>query len=192
MKVPTLNSQSSTLSEKLSMREEYLAEISKRKLECAPIRARMQNAVPDPGNDRINRVNAILGRTTAPLMAPDDVRLQTLLLEIQDLQNAVCVIDGQIQIEIRLASNRLLEAVKPEAVRLGNNFAKAFLALRDAHSAYSRFVDQVEDTGCNVETLRLYPTGLGDPSDRSGNYPYALREFANAGYLSKSEVPEYI
>jgi hypothetical protein len=122
----------------------------------------------------------------------DMERLTNLLRELEDLNIAKSIVEGAIQNEMRAASNKLLEAVKPELMRLGKKFAQAFLALRSEHLEYNQFVDSIEDAGGNISTLRLTPNGLSDPRDASGNYAYGLREFVDAGYISKSVVPEYI
>jgi hypothetical protein len=109
--------------------------------------------------------------------------------ELEDLDVAVKTIDGKIQNETRLASNKLLEAVKPELLQRGSKYANAFLALRCEHFEYNQFVDAIEDAGGNISTLRLTPNGLSDPRDASGSYAYGLREFVEAGFLPKSVVP---
>jgi hypothetical protein len=191
LKIPALESFSPRLQTLRSKRAELQIAISQGKAECAVIRARLQDA-PNAGNESEVRIRKILGETPVETTISDPDRLRTLILELEDLNVAASVIDAAIQNETRTASNLLLESVKPEALRLGSDFAKAFLALRFAHSEYNKFVDEVDATSANVESLRLYPAGLSDPNDRSSNYAYGLREFANAGYLKKSEAPEFI
>jgi hypothetical protein len=118
----------------------------------------------------------------------DTERLTQLLPELEDLNIAENIVEGKIQIETRLASNRLYEAVKPEVDRLGKLFAKAFLDLHAAHSAYSTYVDEIEDAGGNVSTLRVRPNFLNHPTD--SNYYYGLQTFIDAGFASKSEMPK--
>jgi hypothetical protein len=115
-------------------------------------------------------------------------RIGILLPELEDLDVASKVIDGQIQIETRIAGNKLYETVKPEVDRLGKLFAKAFLDLHSAHSAYSRYVDEIEDAGGNVSTLRVRPNFLNHPTD--SNYFYGLESFIEAGFASKSDMPK--
>jgi hypothetical protein len=102
---------------------------------------------------------------------PDEATLRALFVELTDLQAACAAVDAAIQTETHIASNKILEAVKPDAMRLGGVFAKAFVALRSAHTEYNSFVDAVVSTGANVESLRLHINGLRDPADSSGNYP---------------------
>jgi hypothetical protein len=188
----SLDSFSTSLPLLRAKKAEFQVDIGKLKAECAVIRERIQRCAIDPGNDHSNRVNKLLGRPTMPVVDSDEVRLRALLVELTDFQNAAHAVDAAILTETRLASNKMLDAVKPEASRLGSDFAKAFLALREAHLKYVKFVDDVDSTCTNVESLRVYPPGLSDPSDRSGNYAYGLREFVNAGLISKSMAPEYI
>jgi hypothetical protein len=188
--IPPLDSFSTTLPEKRVTRGEYLTEISKRKLECATIRARMQSASPDPGNERLNRVNALLGRSTAPVVQPDDMRLQTLLVEIQDLQNAVSVIDRQIEAEEQAASRKLVKSEWSEIERRGNKYAKAFVDFYAAHLDFDEHLDRLEDVGASVGQFRVRPNGVSSPKDPSGSYFYGLREFIDAGFLSKSDTPK--
>jgi hypothetical protein len=191
LKIPPLDSYSPRLVQLRAKKNELHVEIQNRKAECAIIRARMQKT-PDPGNEHESRLRKILGEEPVTVRLPDADRLKELLTELDALNAAMGTIDAAILNETRLASNKLLEAVKPELVRLGNKFAQAFLALRSDHLGYNQFVDLVEDAGGNISTLRLTPNGLSDPRDASGNYAYGLREFVQAGYISKSVVPEYI
>jgi hypothetical protein len=189
----SLDSYSETLPALRKRRDELNADILKRKNACATIRARLQiGGLPSAGNDHENRVAMLLNRSPVEVVPSDTEQLQTLLVEISALQNAGSAIDAAIQTEKRLASNKMLEAVRPEVVRLGSNFGKAFLALRAAHVEYVKFVDEVDYAGANVESLRLYPNGLSDPLDNSGNYAYATREFAERGFLPKSQAPKMI
>ena len=116
----------------------------------------------------------------------DTERLTQLLRELEDLNIAEKIVEGKLQIETRLAGNRLYEAVKPEVDRFGKLFAKAFLDLHEAHSAYSKYVDEIEDAGGNVSTLRVRPNFLNHPTD--SNYYYGLQTFIDAGFASKSDI----
>jgi hypothetical protein len=188
--IPPLDSFSTTLQENRVTRGECLAEISKRKLECASIRARLQSASPDPGNERLNRVNALLGRSTAPVVQPDEARLQTLLVEIQDLQNAVSVIDRQIETEEQAASRKLIQSEWPEITRLGNKYGNAFVAFHAAHLEFDEHLDRLENVGAAIGQFRVRPNGISSPKDASGSYFYGLREFIEMKFLSKSDMPK--
>lgn len=118
--------------------------------------------------------------------------LQRLQNEIEDRKVAVSIVDAELRIETRRANNLLLEAVKPDTMRLGGDFAKAFVALRQARSAYNKWVDELDAVGANVEQLRIHPNGLSDPADASGNYPWGLREFADYGFIPRSQAPQII
>lgn len=120
----------------------------------------------------------------------DAERLNLLLHELEDLDVATKVIEGQIQIESRAAGHTLYESVKPNVDRLGKLFAKAFLDLHTAHSAYSKYVDEIEDAGGNVSTLRVQPNFLNHPTD--SNYYYGLQTFTDAGFASKSDLPKVL
>jgi hypothetical protein len=104
--------------------------------------------------------------------------------ELEDLGAALGIVNGEIQTEERIAGNKQYEAVKPEVDRLGKKFADAFLALRTAHLEFDSFVNELEDAGGNVSTLRIRPNGLSHPRDSSGNYFYGLQEFVDAGFFS--------
>ena len=71
---------------------------------------------------------------------------------------------------------------------IGKRFADAFLALRTAHLEFDSFVNELEDAGGNVSTLRIRPNGLSHPRDSSGNYFYGLRDFVDAGFFSESHM----
>jgi hypothetical protein len=151
----------------------------------------MQDA-PNPGNEHENRLREILGEKPVVASLPDPEELRALQRELEVLNAAVSTIDAAILTETRFSSNRMLEAVKPEITRLGNQFAKAFLALRSEHLEYVELVDKIDDAGGNVSALRITPAGLSDPRDGCGNYSYGLREFAEAGFISHSVVPKAI
>jgi hypothetical protein len=192
LKIPLLDSFSPHLTRLRAKKAELNIETSKRKAACAIIRERMQKQIPHPGNDNEVRVRKILGETPVAATLPDQEQLWQLLTELEDLGGAAGVVDSAIVTETRIASNLLLAAVKPEVLQLGNKFAKAFLTLRAEHLEYNKFVDAIEDAGGNISTLRIRPNGLSDPSDLSGNYPHGLRDFADAGYISRSLAPEAI
>jgi hypothetical protein len=191
MKLPTLDSFSTRMPALRVKQAELHVEINKRKASCAVIRARMQEA-PNPGNEHEVRLRKLLGEEPVAVTLPDAQQLKELLAELEILNAALGTINAEIQKETRLASNKLLEAVRPEVMGLGGKFADAFLALRSAHLEYIEFIDSVEATGANIETLRVRPHGLSDPRDLSGNYPYGLRDFADAGFMSKSLAPKAI
>jgi hypothetical protein len=151
----------------------------------------MQDA-PSPGNEHERRLSEILGEKPVAVALPDPEQLRALQKELEILNAAVSTIDAAIQAETRFASNKMLEAMRPEINRLGSKFAAAFLALRSEHSEYVEFIDKLDDAGGNVSAIRITPNGLSDPRDSCGNYSYALREFAEAGFVSHSVVPKAI
>jgi hypothetical protein len=122
----------------------------------------------------------------------DTERLNQLLRELEDLNIAEKFVDAAIQTETRFAGHKLLDAIKPETMRLGSAFAKAFIALRLANTGYDAFIEEVDATVASVESLRLHINGLSDPRDTSGNYPWGLRAFADAGFIPKSQAPQAI
>jgi len=122
------------------------------------------------------------------VIQPDPERLSQVQNEIQDFGAALGIVDGAIQTEERIAGNKQYEAVKTEVDRLGNKLANALLATHAAHIEYENFVNQLEDAGGNVSTLRVSPAGLVNPSDRNSLYFYGLRELSEAGFLSKGEM----
>jgi hypothetical protein len=191
MNLPTLDSLSPRRAQLRAKKAQLHVNISDLKSQCAVIRARMQDS-PSPGNEHERRLSEILGEKPVVASLPDPEQLRTLQKELEVLNAAVSTIDAAILAETRTASNLLLDAVKPEVIRLGNNFAKAFLALRAEHLKYVELVDLIDDAGGNVSALRITPAGLSDPRDRSGNYSYGLREFAEANFISKSVAPKVI
>jgi hypothetical protein len=191
MNLPTLDSLSPRRAQLRAKKAQLHVNISDLKSQCAVIRARMQDS-PSPGNEHENRLRQILGETPMVVSLPDPDQLRTLQKELEILNAAVSTVDAAILAETRTASNLLLEAVRPEVNRLGSKFAKAFLALRQEHLEYVELVDKIDDAGGNVSALRITPAGLSDPRDRCGNYSYGLREFAEAGFISKSVAPRVI
>jgi hypothetical protein len=192
LKIPKPDEVSPRLSQLRTKQSTLQVEATAKRAEAAIIRARIQNA-PSNGNAAENRVRAILGEAPIPDSAPDMPRLQTLLLELQDMNSAIGILDGAIQEEKRNASRLVCDSVKPEVDRLGKKFATAYLDLYNANCEYSNFLDQVENTGASISSLgRVWPASLGSCRDRSGPFHYTMREFVDAGYLSKSEVPEAV
>src|SRR6202023_241893 len=102
----------------------------------------------------------LFGEEPVTVTLPDEERLWQLLTELEDLGGATGVIDSAILTETRIASNLLLDALKPEVLRLGSKFANAFLTLRAEHLEYNKLVDAIEDAGGNASTLRIRPNGL--------------------------------
>jgi hypothetical protein len=190
--IPTPTELHPRLSELEGKRNALHAEKTAKVAEAATIRARIQES-PSNGNVADNRVRIILGQAPLPDTAPDMARLDRLLLELNDLNRAIGILDGAIQNERDVASRLVCKTVAPEADRLGKKFAVAFIELHTAHSEYNAFLDAVEDTGARISSLgRVWPNALGHPKDASGPYHYALREFVDAGYLVRSQVPEAV
>jgi hypothetical protein len=188
-----LDSFSETLAALRTKRNEYLAEMAKRKTECAAIRTRLNQAAPEQGNDHENRVNALLGRPTAPLKQPDTERLQVLLVELHDLGGAVSAVDAAIHTEVRNASVRLCESLKPEHAQKATALANAVIELQKAHANYATFVDKVNDTGAVTTSLMpIFPTYLGSPFDSSGLYHWTLKELREGGFVSLKSIPEAV
>jgi hypothetical protein len=188
-----LESFSETLQTLRTEREEYLAEMAKRKIECVAIRLRLNEASPEPGNEHQNRVNALLGRPSVPIVRPDTERLQTLLVELNDLQIAVSMKDTDIHNEIRNASAKLCESVKLEHAQKATAVANAVIELQKAHANYVTFVDKVNDTGAVTTSLMpIFPTYLGSPFDSSGLYHWTLKEFREGGHITMKQIPEAV
>jgi hypothetical protein len=122
----------------------------------------------------------------------DPERLTQLFRELDDLNIADKIVDGTIQTETRLASNKLIETVSDEIQRLGNKFGKAFVDLHSASLEYDRFIDSLEETGANVGQFRIRPNGSSHPTDRSGNFFYAIKEFIDSKFLSQSDMPKVL
>jgi len=190
--IPTPKELHPRLTELESKRSELHAEKMAKVAETAIIRARIQES-PSTGNAAENRVRAILNEAPLTDAAPDMLKLEQLLKELSDLNSAIGRLDSAIQTERDTASRLVCKVVAPEADRLGKKFAAAFMALHTSHSEYNAFLDAVENTGARISSLgRVWPNSLGHPRDASGAYHYGLREFVEAGYLVRSQVPEAI
>jgi hypothetical protein len=191
--IPPLDSLSPRLAMLRIKREEKHEEIPPLKARCAEIRARLRSGgLPDLGNENENRVRAILGEEPLPSKLPDVDDLTQTLTKLDIVNSAISVIDRAILIEAQSASNKMYDSVKPEVMRLGQGLAKAYVDLHSAHLAFDQFVNDLEDAGGNVSTLRIRPNGLSHPMDRCGAYFYGLREFIDAGFLSKSDMPKVL
>jgi hypothetical protein len=135
-------------------------------------------------------VRRILGEEPVAVVPPDTARLAFLLTELEDLNAAMSTIDAAILTETRIANNKLIDSVRPEIARLGNNFAKAFVDLHAAHLAFDEYTDSLEDAGASVGQFRMRPNGLSHPKDLSGAYAYGLKEFIDSGFLNNSNLPK--
>jgi len=193
MKPLTLESFSSRLAELRAKRAALYVDITNKKAECAEIRARMTNE-PSAGNAQEVRVRQLLGNGTAKaVVLPDPQRLNELLVALDDLNTAIAILDAQIETETRVASVKLCEAAKPEHSALAKKFAGNIMELHAAHLDYLKFIDAIEDRGASTISLgRVSPHWLGHPRDASGGYHYALKDFVEAGHISKNEIHEAI
>jgi hypothetical protein len=122
----------------------------------------------------------------------DTDRLPVLLRELEDLNIADNIVNGQIQAESRLAGNKLIESVRPEIMRLGSKFANAFRDLHAAHLEWDDYIDSLEEAGASVGVFRIRPNGLSHPKDMSGSYAYGLREFVDSGFFAARDLPKVL
>jgi hypothetical protein len=127
--------------------------------------------------------------TTVPA---DPERLAQLLSELEDLDVAVKIVEGHIQTETRLASNKLIDSVRPEITRLGQKFANAYRDLHTANLDFDEYIDALEDAGASVGVFRIRPNGLSHPKDMSGSYAYGLKEFVDLGFFSTQYFPKVL
>jgi hypothetical protein len=190
--MPALESFSTQLLKLRAKQAELWVEINKRKAECAIIRERLQKGESDTGNAQQLRVQQILGGspvTTA--IVPNQEQLWQMQREIEDYTAAAGRVDGEIRKEIRTASIKLCESVAPEHARLAKAVATDVIALHTSYSNYLAFVDSVQDANASTSSLNIVtPTPLGNPKDLSGMFFYTLREYIDAGFLKKSDMPK--
>jgi hypothetical protein len=182
------------ITEKVNKRNIIQAKATAMKAECAMLRARLQNA-PSNGNASDNRVREILGEAPLADTAPDVVRLDQLLRELQAVNSAVGILDHQIYNERIIGSKLVCESVpvKSEVTKRGKAFAQALIALHAAHTAYDAFLDEVENSGTNISSLnRIHLSRIGSPRDPSGAYHYSLMDFVDSKVISREELPKEI
>jgi hypothetical protein len=122
----------------------------------------------------------------------DTERLPVLLRELEDLNIADSIVNGQIQTETRLAGNKLIESARPEITRLGSKFANAFRDLHAAHLEWDDYIDSLEEAGASVGVFRIRPNGLSHPKDKSGSYAYGLKEFIDSGFFIARDLPKVL
>jgi hypothetical protein len=188
LKFPTSESFAPLLPELRTKRAELLVSISALKTDCAVIRSRLQAATPNIGNQHENSVRKLLGKPVLSEALSDHDQLRANQKEIEVLSAAVSVLDKEILKQTREASDKLIESVKSEIVRLGSAFANAFADLREKHLEYDDFLDSLENVGASVGQFRLKPNGLDHPKQPSGNYYYGLDEFVRCGFFSQSTL----
>ncbi|MGY4364069.1 hypothetical protein ACVW1A_000134 [Bradyrhizobium sp. LB1.3] len=173
-------------------RNSLSAEKATKVAEAAVVRARLQNS-PSTGSASENKLRAILGQPLVQDDAPDLPRLQALLQELTVINEALNKLDGLIQKERDVGSRLACEVVRPEVVKRAKLFAKALLELHAANQEYERYFDEIESTGTNVSSLnRIFLTHIGSPRDPCGGYHYGLRDFVDAGIISRNDMPQAI
>jgi hypothetical protein len=192
MKIPTPAELHPRIVELVSKRNILQAQKAAKVSEAAIIRARIQNA-PSNGNEDENRVRAILGEAPVPTTAPDMERLDELLKDIHALNSAIGILDNEIHNQRNIGSRLVCEAIQPEVTKRAKAFAKALIDLHAANIEYDSYLDEVENTGTNISSLnRIFLSYLGSARDPCGAYHYSMRDFVDAGYLERSEMPKAI
>jgi hypothetical protein len=188
LKFPPPETFSPLLPELRMKKAELLVEISNLKTDCAVIRARLQAATPNIGNEHENSVLKLLGKPVLSEALSDHEQLRANQKKIEVRDAAVGVLDKALLKQTRDASNKLIESARSEINRRGSAFANAFAELREKHLEYDDFLDSLENVGASVGQFRLKPNGLDHPKQPSGNYYYGLDEFVRYGFFSQSTL----
>jgi len=184
MTIPTPTELHPRLAVLEAKRTTLLGEKSTKVAEATALRIRIQQS-PSNGNAAENRVRTILGEAPLPNTAPDMVRLEQILVELNDLNGAIALLDTAIQKERDVASRLVCDAVRPEVTKRGKVFAKALLDLHAAQLAYHGFLDEIQDAGARIYSLpNVFISGIGDTKDRSGTYFYGMKDLVEAGSRS--------
>lgn len=190
MKIPKPIELHPLIAELETKRNALHAEKTAKVAEAAVIRSQES---PSAGNAADNKLRAILGQPPIPDTAPDTLRLQALLEELNVINPTLNKLDGLIQRERDVGSRLVCEAVRPEVTKRAKAFANALLAFHAAHLEYDRYFDEIENAGTNVSSLnRVFLTHIGSPRDPCGGYHYSLRDFVDAGIISRSDMPQAI
>jgi hypothetical protein len=169
-------------------------------LSMAPLTARASVLRAEEREQRIddnnptdnNRVRALTGE---PLIveASGKSELDAVLLSLQDRNAARNRLGTIIRNQKAIASRLVCDEVRPEVTRLGKLFANAFLALHAAQHEYHSYLDQVENTGASIASLpNVFISGLGSARDLSGTFMYAMKDFIEAGFLQKADMPKVL
>lgn len=188
---PNLESFSDRLTSLRSERNKRAAEIQRLKNECAEIRARLQNGnAPNPGNADEVRLRTLMGKEPIPLVLPDRERLAANLVTLHDRNAEVGVFDAEILKETQLANKKLIASEADTIKRNGSECAKALLYLCAACLQQDEHLDSLESVGADVGQYRIRLSGLGSPRDLSSGFAYGMREFIDAQYMSKSDLPK--
>jgi hypothetical protein len=191
--IPTLDEISPRIAALRAKRAEKYMAIPPLIMKCEEMRARLRSgALPDMGNDKENRVRAILGEELLPTKPSDVEGLRQTLADLEIVKSVVSMLDAEIIKEEQAASSKLTEAVRAEINRLGSEFASAYRELHTAALKYVKLISDVEDAGGNVSALRLTPGGLGNPRDPNSEYRRGLDEFISANFFKKSDLPKVL
>jgi hypothetical protein len=191
-KIPTPTELHPRIAELESKRNKLQTDRTAKVAEAAIIRARIQEA-PDTGNAADNRVREILGEAPLADSAPDMPRLEQLLIELNDLNRALGILDNEIRNQKNIGSRMVCEAVKADVTKRAQAFAQALIDLHAANIEYDRYLDEIENTGTNISSLnRVFLSYIGGAHDPCGGYHYSLRDFVDAGVITRSEMPKEI
>ncbi|MGY4502383.1 hypothetical protein ACVWYH_006340 [Bradyrhizobium sp. GM24.11] len=192
MKIPKPTEVHPIIVELETKRNNLNAEKASKVAGAAVVRARLQTS-PSTGSAAENKLRATLGQPLVPDDGPDLQRLQVLLEELNVINAALNKLDGLIQKERDVGSRMVCEAVRPEVTKRAKAFANTLLAFHAAHLDYDRYLDDIENTGTNISSLnRIFLSYIGSPRDSCGGYHYSLRDFVDAGIISRSDMPQAI
>jgi hypothetical protein len=156
---------------------------------------RLRQAIRDgqSGDVAERRVQQIIAGEIPTIATPLTDELNSALVELNDVNNALAALDTLIQNERAIASRAACDAVRPEVDKSAKAFAAAYVNLYNAHVEYEKTLDSVERQGVNISSLnRIWLGSLGSVRDACGPYHYSFNDFISSGALTKRDVPEAV
>ncbi len=145
-------------------------------------------AIADRAEEKKKRVVSIVSKLSKPKQHRDP---NVIGEEIQDITDAIGLIEVQMGACAMEASIKIREIIEPDHARAVTRIADAMLALRDAFSDYKAIADELNAKGVAWTALRpMHPNFIGDPDNRFGPIALWLKEAAQYGFIKNSSIPE--
>jgi hypothetical protein len=159
--------------------------------ECTHLRQAIRDG--QNGSDSERRVKQIIAGEIPTNATPLTEELNSVLVELNDVNSALGTLDALVQNERRVASRAACDLVRPEVDKSAKAFAAAYVNLYNTHVEYENTLESVERQGVNISSLnRIWLSSLGSVHDPSGSYHYCFEDFISSGALSKRDVPEAV
>lgn len=134
------------------------------------------------------RVAEILGRVPPQRVVPPRGRRQEIAERIRDIEQALGVLDRDIETERRRASATARERILPEYRRRIGELAKALASAHTAQIAIRGLTEKVGDADLSTSWMNAHHAAWLD-TGRHGSIGRFLHELRNEGLVPESAIP---